>query len=115
MHPEAQQDALAGLLGQVGCGQDTLISYLGTHARHALVNNGIGSPIRPGAADICHEAAQQSAAAGRMAHFRVELHAEITPLQISQGSDGRVLAACQEEKTRRRGVDPIPVGHPDRV
>src|SRR5689334_24329300 len=90
---------------------------MGSHdlldARHFTLDKVARRPVGGTTTDLEEKIVEDLSAPGRMRYFRMELHRkERAPGMLERGDRG-VDARCGEGITGRRGIDVVPMTHPD--
>jgi hypothetical protein len=87
-------------------------AHAGSHLGDGLLGEGAWRPRRREARDVEQEGGKHVAAAGRVDHLGVELHAVDAPLGVADRAEGRVAADADGLEAGRKRGDAVAVGHP---
>ena len=108
-----QQEGEGGGIDTTGEGQqDTLISHLGPHISHGLIDESRRGPVGFALTNVINEIAQHRHPTGGMDHLGVELHPIQPPLVIGHRRLGRVVGMGQPGKACGQALHGITVAHP---
>ena len=110
-----QQKGKCGGIHATGKSQEhTLVTHLAAHVSHRFIDESVCGPIGHTPTDVIHEITQQSHAALRMHHLRVELDAVEPARVIRHGGFRRVVGMGQTHKAIRQTLHRITMAHPHR-
>ncbi len=92
--------------------QHAALPHLRPHARDRIVDDGADGPERLRAADVAHEAFEQTHALARVRNLGMELHTVIAARFVGHRGDRCVRARAHGAKSLRDRLDAIAVAHP---